>query len=105
MKNFFDIPVPGPVDREIFTEIVNRENVRIERIVSAGQVTPDGEWYDQDEHEWVVLLQGKAKLEFETGETIDLDRGSHLYLPPHCKHRITFTSAEPPCIWLAVFWR
>jgi cupin 2 domain-containing protein len=105
MENLFNFPVPGPSEKEIFTAILDKKNIRIERIVSTGQISPEGEWYDQAEHEWVVLLQGKAKLLYSTGESFDLEPGSHLYLSPHCQHRVSYTSQEPPCIWLAVFWK
>ena len=100
--NIFDLPVPLP-DDEVFTTLINSDEVRIERIVSTGQTTPEGQWYDQDEDEWVMLLQGEAILEYETGEKLNLSAGDHILLPAHCRHRVAYTSYQPPCIWLAVF--
>ena len=100
--NLFDLPDPLP-DHEIFTELSDSGAVRIERIVSTGQTTPFGQWYDQEEDEWVVLLQGEAILEYENGEKLRLSPGDHILLPAHHRHRVAYTSAHPPCIWLAVF--
>ena len=100
--NLFDLPNPLPEDEE-FTELFHSKDLRIERIVSIGQTTPAGEWYDQDQDEWVVLIQGKAVLEYETGEKLRLSAGDHTLLPAHCRHRVAYTSRQPPCIWLAVF--
>ena len=78
--------------------------VRIERIVSEGHVSPAGFWYDQSEWEYVAVLQGSAELETETGK-ISLNAGDWAIIPEHEKHRVSYTSSEPPCVWLAVFWK
>ena len=77
--------------------------MKIERIVSSGQTTPTREWYDQDQDEWVVLIQGESELEYENGDKQRLTAGDHVLIPAHLRHRIVYTSAEPPCIWIAVF--
>ena len=100
--NIFDLPDPLP-SNEVFTDLISADGVRIERIVSNGQTTPKGEWYDQDHDEWVALIQGEAVLEYENGEKLRLRAGDHLLIPAHCRHRVDFTSAKPPCIWIAVF--
>lgn len=100
--NLFDLPHPLP-DDELFTDLLHTDSVRIERIVSTGQTTPAGRWYNQEEDEWVALLQGEAILEYDTGEQLRLSAGDHVLLPSHCRHRVAYTSTEPPCIWLAVF--
>ncbi len=76
---------------------------RIERIISHGHVSPAGFWYDQDEWEFVAVLQGNAELGFEAGN-IAMNPGDWVTIPAHCKHRVIFTSENPPCVWLAVFW-
>ena len=101
-SNLFDLPDPLP-DAEEFTELLRSKNLRIERIVSSGQTTPAGEWYDQDEDEWVALVQGEAILEYDTGKRLQLSAGDHVLLPAHRRHRVAHTSTNPPCIWLAVF--
>ncbi len=100
--NIFNLPNPLPSD-EVFTDLISAVRVRIERIVSSGQTTPAGEWYDQDRDEWVALIQGAAVLEYENGEKLRLSAGDHLLIPAHCRHRLDFTSENPPCIWIAVF--
>ena len=89
-----------------FTEILASSNdgpMRIERIVSEGHVSPADFWYDQDESEWVIVLQGNAELEFMNEETIELSHGDWVMIEPHEKHRVTYTSVNPKCVWLAVF--
>lgn len=98
--NIFDLPVL-PLADELITVLAANENVRIERIVSTGQVS---DWYDQDKSEFVILLEGKAKLEYENGRIIELKKGDTLFLKPREKHRVCFTSSQPPCIWLCVFF-
>ncbi|ELS33678.1 MULTISPECIES: cupin domain-containing protein [Pseudanabaena] len=101
MSNIYEIPAELN-QQEIFEKIISSKNLLIERIISAGQTTPDGEWYDQGTDEWVILLQGKAEIAYFNGERIELKSGDYLLLPAHTKHRVEFTSNEPPCIWLAV---
>jgi cupin 2 domain-containing protein len=100
-SNLFDLPNTLPSE-EIFEPLLKNSRVLIERIISTGQTTPVGEWYDQPRDEWVVLLQGEAKLGFEDGSTIDLHSGDYLLIPAHQKHRVEYTSTNPPCVWLAV---
>ncbi|MFZ4707863.1 MAG: cupin domain-containing protein [Bacteroidales bacterium] len=91
-----------PADGTELTEIILDQNrFRIERIVSDGQSTPDGFWYDQPGDEWVILLQGDAVVEFEESGDISLSKGDYLWIPPHVRHRVKFTSNKPQCIWLA----
>ena len=95
-------PLPDDLDEEVFTERVRQGRLRIERIVSNGHASPDGFWYDQNEHEWVLLLEGEAGIEFADGSPVHLTRGDALNLPAHTRHRVTFTSR--PAVWLAVFY-
>ncbi|MCA6502594.1 MAG: cupin domain-containing protein [Pseudanabaena sp.] len=87
---------------EQFEAIEAGQNILIERIISTGQTTPVGQWYDQDADEWVVLLQGDAEIYFEEGPLVRLRAGDYLMISAHQKHRVEYTSIEPPCIWLAV---
>jgi cupin 2 domain-containing protein len=100
-SNLFDLP-SSLSNEERFEPLLKSDRVLIERIISTGQTTPAGEWYDQPRDEWVVVLQGEAKLGFEDGSTIDLHFGDYLLIPAHQKHRVEYTSTNPPCIWLAV---
>ena len=88
---------------EEYTEVLKADsNTRIERIVSHGQVSPPGFWYDQNEWEFVVVLHGNAELETES-ERIAMKPGDWVIIPAHERHRVTYTSSTPPCVWLAVF--
>ncbi len=87
---------------EIFETLLARDGVRIERIVSTGQGSPQGFWYDQPQHEFVVLLAGRAGLRFEDEkDVIDLRPGDWLEIEAHRRHRVEWTQADPPTIWLA----
>ncbi|MBN2728007.1 MAG: cupin domain-containing protein [Bacteroidales bacterium] len=104
MKSLFDIS-DYVGNEELFEEILDKENLRIERIVSSGQTSPDMGWYDQDVNEFVILIQGTAELEFDDGTKVELKCGDYLNIPAHKKHRVTFTSKDPACIWIAVFYK
>ena len=99
--NLFDLP-DLPLTEELATTLAESQNVWVERIVSTGQTTG---WYNQEEAEFVALLQGFATLEYENGETVRLAAGDTLIIPPHKRHRVFCTSAQPPCVWLCVFWK
>lgn len=102
--NLFDIP-PRPADGELVTDIAAGSGFRVERIVSWGDVTPNGSWYDQDHDEWVIVVQGEGTVEDERGGWTRLMPGDAMFLPAHLRHRVVHTSAMPPCIWLAVHGR
>jgi cupin 2 domain-containing protein len=99
--SLFDLRTAAP-DREFVEALVERPGARIERIVSTGQVTPAGEWYDQPEDEWVALLSGRAALRLADDTRVDLHAGDWLLIPAHVRHRVEETTADPPCVWLAV---
>ena len=105
MNNIFDISnINFSENKEISTILAEGKNVRIERIVSTGQVTEADFWYDQTENEFVAVLQGEAKILIEGKPEIHLTTGDYLLLPAHCRHKVTYTSTTPACIWLAVFY-
>lgn len=99
-RNIYDSPNSSVID-EYYENIVNGD-VRIERIISTGQTTPDDKWYDQETDEWVILLEGNAIILFEDSVEISLQKGDYILIKAHEKHRVTYTSTEPECIWLAV---
>ena len=98
--NIFDFP-EFPLSEEITTVLAENSNIRIERIISTGQIS---EWYDQSETEFVVLLQGEAAVEFENDKTVSMSKGDTFLIKPHERHKVSYTSSEPPCIWLCVFY-
>lgn len=101
MNNLWQLPNPLP-DQEQFDLLLQNSNITLERIISTGQITPEGLWYDQPQAEWVLLLQGTAQISYDTGEIISLTKGDYLLIPAHQKHRVIFTSNQPACIWLAL---
>jgi cupin 2 domain-containing protein len=102
---FADLSEPPSTtqDAERFDTLLARPGLRIERIVSTGQASPPGYWYDQADAEWVVLLSGEARLRFEDeAEARPLGTGDWLYIAPRRRHRVDWTAADPPTVWLAV---
>jgi len=88
---------------ELFEALLEKPGIKIERIVSSGQATPQGEWYDQEENEWVLLLCGSAGLLIE-GDPYPrrLAAGDFLLLPAGCRHRVEWTDPAVKSVWLAV---
>ena len=96
-------PLPARAEQEDIAVVAETAGGRIERIVSTGQASPPGFWYDQLETEWVILLAGSAALRFESEpEPRILAPGDWLEIPAHARHRVEWTDAERPTIWLAV---
>ena len=108
MTNLFrDLPSVSLAQERIDT-LLARPGLRIERIVSTGQASPPGFWYDQPQHEWVVVLQGVASVTVDGqhgAHTVQLAAGDSGELPAHCRHRVEATQAEPPTVWLALLWQ
>ena len=101
--NIFALP-PGIMEAEQFDELAAGKDVRIERIVSQGHASPEEDWYDQPQHEWVTVLQGRAVLAFASGEEVALGPGDHLTIPAHCRHRVKWTDPQQATVWLAVHY-
>lgn len=91
---------------EVFETLLETSACRLERIISTGQATPPGQWYDQDNPEWVMLLSGAAGLLLE-GETAvrELRPGDYIYIPAHRRHRVEWTAPQEPTFWLALHLR
>ena len=102
-KNIFD-NIPASIHKEIVETLIETDDVKIERIVSKGQSSPKGFWYDQDENEWLIVLKGSAKLLFENNELIQLSAGDYINIPAHKKHRVEWTDPETETIWLTIFY-
>lgn len=97
--------IPDAAAGEVVTSLVTRGGVRIERIVSQGQASPDGFWYDQAEHEFVLLMQGRAELEFADGRVVRLGPGDWVEIEAHVQHRVRATAPDEPTVWLVAFYR
>lgn len=95
--------VPHRLEAERFDPLLTAANVRIERIVSTGQTTPPGDWFDQEWDEWVVVITGAAEVLLEDEDVPrSLRPGDYLFLPAHVRHQVTWTLPERPTVWLAV---
>ena len=95
----------GDAQQERVTSLLEASYVRIERIVSMGQASPPGFWYDQPWAEWVVVLAGSAGLRFEgEAEVKVLSEGDYILIPARVKHRVEWTSKDHPTVWLAVHY-
>lgn len=103
MNNLF-ASIPSSVNTEIFDTLLQQGSTRIERIVSYGQTSPETGWYDQDEHEWVLVLCGAAQLTFADGRIIDLKPGDYVNIASHEQHRVSWTDPDNLTVWLAVFY-
>ena len=105
MKNLFD-SIPADLPGEVVAPLLRGGSFRVERIVSQGQASPQGIWYDQDEHEWVLVVDGRAAVEFEgQADMVELRRGSYLNIPAHARHRVAWTDPNTRTVWLAIFYR
>ena len=101
MKNLLQ-EIPADLPGELFETLIETGAVHIERIVSRGHATPPGDWYDQPRREWVLLVEGAARLAFADGREISMGPGDWLEIPAHEKHRVSWTDPERETIWLAV---
>ena len=98
--------IPERIPAELTEILLESDVFHLERIVSAGHATPAGQWYDQDTHEWVLLLSGSAGLRFEgEAEVLVLNPGDCLNIPAHRRHRVEWTDLSRPTVWLALHYR
>ena len=103
-SNLFD-GIRADLPEEVFTAIHRAKGFRVERIVSQGQSSPEGFWYDQDEHELVIVLEGSAAIQFEGDpEPVELQRGSYLNIPAHTRRRVVRTSPTERTVGLAIHY-
>ena len=97
--------LPDASGAEVTETLVVRPGLRIERIVSFGQASPPGFWYDQKDAEWVLLLAGAARLRFaDEPEERLLGPGDWVEIAAHRRHRVEWTDPARPTVWLAVFY-
>jgi cupin 2 domain-containing protein len=96
-----ELPRPGPA--ESLEVLARSPGVRVERIVSRGHRSPDGSWYEQDEDEWVLLVEGAAVLVYEDGARVSLAPFDWVEIPAGVRHRVEWTDPDADTVWLAVF--
>ena len=99
---FANLPPLGTED-EAFTTLLAEPGLTVQRIVSTGQSSPPGFWYEQPEAEWVLLISGEASLRFEDeSEARLLQPGSYIDIAPGRRHRVEWTAPDTPTVWLAI---
>jgi cupin 2 domain-containing protein len=104
MPDLFE-DIPADLPQELVQTLLSAPNLRVERIVSHGHASPEGFWYDQDEHEWVLLLRGAARLQFDDGAgPVEMKPGSFIHIPAHRRHRVEWTEPGQLTIWLAIYY-
>lgn len=103
MANIFS-GMPEQLDQERFETLMHSGEVRIERILSHGHSSPPQGWYDQSEHEWILVLEGAGTLLFAEGGEVQLQKGDYLNIPAHTRHKVIWTDPGAVTLWLAVFY-
>ncbi len=104
MGNFFSL-LPERFEKEVCEVLAKSENVRIERIISKGHISPDKGWYEQVENEWVIVLEGSGIILFDTGVEVNLRKGDYINIPSHTKHKVSWIDPNIVTIWLAIFYK
>ena len=96
--------IPTQLSQELFQDIISKDGIKIQRIVSQGAITQDDKWFNQENDEWVIVLQGKATLSFEDDSDIKLSIGDYILIPAHKKHKVSWTSSDEQTVWLAIHY-
>ncbi|WP_417912472.1 cupin domain-containing protein [Candidatus Electronema sp. TJ] len=104
MANNIFSSLPEELDAELFTELLREQNIRIERIVSQGHASPASGWYDQEDNEWVLVLEGAGTILFADGRKTTLKTGDFLHIPAREKHKVAWTDPDRQTVWLAVHY-
>ncbi|KYZ78055.1 hypothetical protein AXX12_00470 [Anaerosporomusa subterranea] len=105
MNNIFAKLPSQAQSSELINNLLQTRHFSLKRIISTGQATPDGEWYNQEEDEWCILLTGSAALRFEgQSELIELKPGDHIHIPAHKRHQVAWTKLGEPSVWLALHY-
>ena len=100
MKNIFD-ELPQQLPKEVVQTLIQAADVRIERIISHGHASPADFWYDQPQAEWVIVLKGAARLQFDDG-MVEMKVGDFINIPACKRHRVDWTTPDEPTVWLGV---
>jgi cupin 2 domain-containing protein len=102
VNNLFS-EIAANLPEEICQTLLSTSHVRIERAVSQGHASPPDFWYDQEQNEWVLLIQGSAQLRFEDA-VVEMQPGDFINIPAHQRHRVESTDSTQPTIWLAIYY-
>lgn len=104
ISNLFE-DIPEKLTEELFTDIIQENDFKVERIVSEGHCSPQNFWYDQELDELVFLLKGCAEISFEDLTSIKLFPGDFINIPAHKKHKVVYTDNKQKTIWLAIHYK
>jgi len=96
--------IPKDLSNEIFEQLAQGKNTKIERIISKGHTSPETGWYDQEQNEWVIVLKGAAIIAFDNKPDVKLSVGDYLNISSHQKHKVSWTSQDEETIWLAIYY-
>ena len=97
--------IPADLPEELVETILSAASFRVERIVSRGHASPEGFWYDQADHEWVLLVSGAARVRFEGEEGgVALEPGDYLHIPARRRHRVEWTAPGVDTVWVAIHY-
>lgn len=96
--------LPDDLSEEVFEDLIKTKHLKIERIISKGQTSPEDFWYDQQQNEWLIVLKGSAIIAFENQENVTLKQGDYLNIKAHQKHRVHWTKPDTETIWLAIHY-
>ncbi len=103
-KHLLSGPCP-PAGQEVTDTLLELGQARLVLIHSCQFANPPGFWYDQREAEWVLVLQGSARLRFaDEAQARALRAGDSLWISPGRRHRVEATDPAPGTRWLALFW-
>jgi len=99
MANLFKFDLPE-LDSEKFQTLLSNDKVEIKTIVSNTLKT--AQTFTQDYDEWVVVLQGCAKIEIN-GVVHKLTKGDTFFIEANAKH--TLLKTKKVVVWLAVYMK
>ena len=102
LNNIF-AEIPDELDNELMQVLQQSDNIKIQRIVSKGQVSPETGWYDQQQNEWVIVIKGEAVITFEQTE-VAMQAGSYINIPAHTRHKVSWTHPDLETVWLVVYF-
>ena len=103
VRNLFDVTKEN-FSNEIFERMIENENFVLEKIISEGHSSPRDFWYDQNKNEFVILISGSAKLQYDDGQITNLNPGDYLIIPAHKKHRVEWTDPNQKTFWIALHY-
>jgi len=97
--------IPKDLKKEFFKQLLCKNNLKIQKIVSKGHSSPKSGWYNQNDNEWVIVLKGKAVLSFKNAKDVTLKKGDFINIPTNVKHKVSWTKPNKKTIWLAIHYK